>query len=41
MVGNSRVEESPASLKDLGTRTQTVGAGESDYLWPALRNLPH
>ena len=31
-VGNSRVEESPASLKDLGSRAQTVCGGETDYL---------
>ena len=31
-AGNSRIEESPASLKDLSSRAQTVRGGELDYL---------
>ena len=31
-AGNSRVEESPASPKKLGSRAQDVHGGEPDYL---------
>ena len=31
-AGNCRVEESPASLKKLGSRAQTVRGGEPNYL---------
>lgn len=31
-VSNFRVEESPASFKELGSRAQSVHEGESNYL---------
>ena len=38
-AGNSRIEESPASLKELGSRAQTVRGSEPDYLELVPLNL--